>query len=225
MPAIAIDPVAAGGELDAVARNLAIYAWVVVTSANGAQAILSAAERVFTPLGASRWAAIGSATRRVLDDEGLVVDLQPTDSSAAGIAAELPVKSGDRVLLLRGDLADGELPAALRARGAVVDDVVAYRTREAPESSGSLLRSALTDGQLEAVLFTSGSTVRGLAALSAAEPSFDVTSIPAICIGPETAGEARRLGFVVLAEAPTRDAAALAATTAQALRAAGQEIR
>ena len=37
VPAIAIDPVAAGGELDAVARNLAIYAWVVVTSANGAQ--------------------------------------------------------------------------------------------------------------------------------------------------------------------------------------------
>jgi len=134
------------------------------------------------------------------------------------------VGPGDRVLLLRGDLADHELPDALRARGAEVDDVVAYRTVEAPDSSRRLLRRAIEAGRVDAVLFTSGSTVRGLVALAAAESLIDVTTIPAICIGPETAREADRLGFRVLADAPARGARALAATTAEALAAQQQEI-
>jgi uroporphyrinogen-III synthase len=224
VPAIAGAPVPPGGDLDRVAHDLASYHWVVVTSVNGVRAILSAAERVLTPLGAPRWAAIGAVTRRALDDEGITVELQPSRASATAIAAELPVGPGDHVLLLRGDLADHELPDSLRARGAEVDDVVAYRTIEAPDSSRRLLRRAMEGGRVEAVLFTSGSTVRGLVALAAAESLIDVTAIPAICIGPETAREAVRLGFRVLAEAPMRAARALAATTAEALAAQPQEI-
>jgi len=224
VPAIAVEPIAAGGELDAVARHLDRYTWVVVTSANGARAIVSAAGRASTPLGGLRWAAVGSATRAVLERDGIRVDLQPNQSSAAGIAAELPVHPGDHVLLVRGDLANHELPDALRGRGAEVDDVVAYRTREAPASSRPLLRQALADGRVDAVLFTSGSTVLGLVALADVE-SLEVISMPAICIGPETAREARLAGFRVIAEAPMRDAAALAATTAEALGAQPQETR
>jgi len=223
VPAIAVAPVPPGGDLDRVAHDLASYHWVVVTSVNGVRAILSAAERVLTPLGAPRWAAIGAATRRALDDEGIAVELQPSSASATAIAAELPVGPGDHVLLLRGDLADHELPDALRARGAEVADVVAYRTVEAPDSSRRLLRQAIEAGRVEAVLFTSGSTVRGLIALAATESFVDVTAIPAICIGPATTREAVRLGFHVLAEAPARGARALAATTAEAL-AQPQEI-
>ncbi len=225
VPAIVIDPVPPGEALDAAAHRLDRYAWVVVTSANGARALLSAAERVVAPLDAPRWVAIGSATRRVLEDEGIEVDHEPLRSSAAGIGAELPVRAGERVLLVRGDLADEGLPDALRARGAEVDTVVAYRTREAPASSRPLLRGAVDDGPLDAVLFTSGSTVRGLVALADAEALPGITSIPAICIGPETAAEARRAGFQVLAEATMRDAAALAATTVAALTTQLQEIR
>ncbi|MFV2062979.1 MAG: hydroxymethylbilane synthase, partial [Chloroflexota bacterium] len=224
VPAIAVTAVPPEGDLDHVASDLASYRWAVVTSANGARAILSAAKRVPTPLRAPRWAAIGDATRRALEDEGIEVKLQPSRANAATIAAELPVEPGDHVLLLRGNLADGELPDALRARGAEVDDVVAYRTVEAPDSPLRLLRQAIDTGSIDAVLFTSGSTVRGLVALVAAESSVDVTTIPAICIGPETAREADRLGFRVLAEAPSRGARALATTTAEALAAQPQEI-
>ena len=224
VPAIAIEPAEPGGALGAVAHRLDRYDWVVVTSANGARAILTAAERARTLLRAPRWAAVGVATRRVLEAEGLEVDLQPSRTSAAGIAAELSVGAGQRVLLLRGDLADHRLPEALRARGAEVDDVVAYRTREAPESSRRRLRQAIGDGPIEAFVFTSGSTVRGLVALAQAE-SLDLMSIPAICIGPETAAEARRVGFHVLAEAPNQDAATLAATTAEALARQPREVR
>lgn len=222
VPTIAVELEPAGGDLDAGARHLGFYTWVVITSTNGARAILKAAERVFTPFGASRLAAIGSATRRVLEVEDVDVAFQPTQSSSAALATELPVNPGDRVLIVRGDLADGDLAVGLRARGAEVDDVIAYRTREAPQASRALLRRALATGPVDAVVFTSGSTVRGLVKL-AADESTDVLAIPSVCIGPETADAARAAGFRVLAISGEPDSAALAAATAQALTLQPQE--
>jgi hydroxymethylbilane synthase len=224
VPTIALDLEPGGGDLDDAAHNIGYYAWVVVTSTNGARAFLKAAERVFTPFEASRFAIIGEATRRALEREGVGVDFLPSRSTASAIAAELPVAQGDRVLVVRGDLAESELAGTLRGRGAEVDDVIAYRTREAPETSRALLRTAVAGGPIAAVVFTSGSTVRGLLSLGQ-EESIAVRSLPAICIGPETADEARSAGFRVLAVSPTPDAAALAAATADALALQLQETR
>ena len=224
VPTIAVELEPAGGDLDAAAGQLHTYAWVVITSANGARAILKATERSFTPLDTPRWAALGPATRSVLEHKGIEVDHQPSHASTIAMAAELPVGRGDRVLVVRGNLGDDELATALRARGTVVDDVIGYRTGQAPESSGPLLRAAFADGSIDAVLFTSGSTVRGLEALARAE-ALDVNSIPAICIGPETAAEAVGAGFSVLAVSSTPDAVALADVTARSLASQEQEIR
>jgi hydroxymethylbilane synthase len=223
VPTIAVEFEPRHGDLDTAAGLLHTYAWVVITSANGARAILEAAERILTELGVPSWAAIGPATRRVLEREGIEVALEPSQSSAIALAVELPVGHGDRVLIVRGDLADDELAVALRARGAEVDDVVAYRTREAPDASGLLLRRALSEGPIAAVAFTSGSTVRGLVKLGWDE-SIDVLSIPSVCIGPETADEARAAGFQILAVSLAPDSVALAAATARALALQPQEI-
>lgn len=216
VPTIAIELEPAGGDLDGMVRHLGFYTWVVITSTNGARAILKAAERVFTPFEASRFAVIGAATRRALEREGVDVDFEPQRSSAAALAAELPVHRGDRVLVVRGNQSHGYLVTTLRRRGAEVEDVIAYRTREAPETSRHLLRVAVVGAPIVAVLFTSGSTVRGLVSLGRAE-SIDVRSMPAVCIGPATAAEAQKAGFSVLGVSPTPDAAALAAATAKAL--------
>ena len=133
VPTIAVEIDPPHGELDAAARCLHTYGWVVITSVNGARAILKAAERVFTALETPRWAAIGAMTRLALESEGIEVEFQPSEASSHALAEELPVLPGEQVLVLRGDLADEELPLGLRARGAWVDPVVAYRTREAPE--------------------------------------------------------------------------------------------
>lgn len=224
VPTIEVELEPSSGDLDDAARHLGFYAWVVITSTNGVRAFLRAAERVFTPFEASRFAAIGSTTRRALELEGIDVAFQPGDGSARVMAAELPVSRGEWVLVIRGNLADEEVPVALRARGALVDDIVAYRTHEGPASSRRLLRAAFTVGALDAVVFTSGSTVRGLVALADAE-SLDVRSIPAVCIGPETAGSARAAGFRILAVSPSAEASALADATAAALIKRQQAVR
>jgi len=215
VPAIAIESTPPGGNVDAAARRIHTYTWVVITSGNGARALLDAAERIPGEPGTASWAAIGPTTRRAIEQAGIEVGFQPSRASGIAMGAELPVATGDQVLVVRGDLADEELATALRARGAEVDDVVAYRTREAPETSRELLRTA-AEGPIAAAVFTSGSTVRGLVALGQAE-SIDVRVFPAVCIGPETADEARAAGFRVLAVSRTPGSAALAAATRLAL--------
>lgn len=224
LPTIEIEIASPGGALDEAARQLDAYAWVVITSANGARAIIGATRRATTTLDAPSWAAIGPMTRSVLEREGIGVAFQPSLSNGAAMAAEVPIAADDRVLVVRGDLADEALARVLRTRGAQVDDVIGYWTREGPQASRSLLRGALAEGPLDAVVFTSASTVRGLLALAGAELE-EVTSIPAVCIGPETAAEAARLGFRVVAVAATRDVAAVASATVTALAAPPQEVQ
>ncbi len=217
IPTIAIELDSPGGRLDTVACRLQAYSWVVVTSANGARAMIEAAARVSASLPGPRWAAIGSTTATTLEAAGIAVDFESDPASGAALGEQLPIGPGERVLHVHGDLAGPDLAVALRARGAEVDDVIAYRTLEAPEPSQGLLRAALAEGSIDAVVFTSGSTVRGLVALAQAE-QLDIASIPSVCIGIRTAAEARGAGFSVLAVSETPDANVLARTVARSLK-------
>ena len=217
VPAIAIELHAAGGSGDAAAPILDAGGWIVVTSANGAHAVLAAGGRDARRTNGPRWAAVGARTASVLERAGMSVDFQPSAANAAALGEELPVQPGDEVLLVRGDAADGSLPERLRARGAHVTDVVGYRTIEAPSRSRALLRQAFDAGRPAAIVLASGSAARGLVALGRTE-RVDVTSVPAVCIGPETASEATVNGFHVAATALRRDVASLAVATAAAVR-------
>ena len=197
------------------AASVERYDWIVVTSPNGARAVAAGRHHdglVTRP----RWAAVGPSTAAVLTGEGITVDFQPSRNDAGALAAELPVARGDRVLVVRGDLADPALVTGLRGRGAAVDDLVAYRTRPAPAPSRAILRDAVADGAIDGVIFTSGSTVDGFVQI-ADSIGLDVSAIPAVCIGPRTSRHAEQAGFSVLAVGSSRDAGALADATAAAL--------
>jgi hydroxymethylbilane synthase len=221
VPAIAIELCASGGELDRAVLGLERYAWVVVTSANGAAAIDQAHQRVGrdpAAVGRTRFAAVGRATAKALHTAGFRVDHEPPEANADSLAGSMPLQPGDRVLLPRADIADDRLPQALRARGADIDGVVAYRTVEAPPTSRPLLAAALAGERIDALVLTSGSTARGLLTLAAPDGADRIRRIPAICIGPRTAAEARALGFAVAAESPRQAAAALAELIADVVR-------
>ncbi|MDQ3870102.1 MAG: hydroxymethylbilane synthase [Chloroflexota bacterium] len=217
VPTIAIAAARERSALEEAAARLDRYAWVIVTSANGAQALVSAARSVGASLAVPRWAAVGSATARVLERHGVAVTVVPSRFSAASLAGEIPIGEGERVLLARADIAPDTLPRLLRASGATVDEVVAYRTLEAPVESARLLDSALAGPPIDAVVFTSGSTVRGLASLARPDRLQALRGIPAVCIGPESAREAAGHGFLVLAQPAKQEADAQADAVAQVL--------
>jgi uroporphyrinogen III methyltransferase/synthase len=85
----------------------------------------------------------------------------PEQFLAEQIAAGLPDAEGAAILLARADIADSRLVEGLRARGAVVDQFVAYRTLVADEDAGPL-RQQLAAAEIDVVTFASSSTVRNL---------------------------------------------------------------
>jgi uroporphyrinogen-III synthase len=200
---VAIQPPASYASLDAAIRALDGYDWAVFTSANGVTAFadrLAAAGRTVPPM--LRLAAVGRATAGVLAERVRAPDFMPRTALAQALGAEIEDVAGRRVLFPRGELASDALASTLRARGAVVDDVVAYRT-VAGGGAADLAR-LVRDGGIDAILFMSASSVHQL--LDALPPSPGAPLLgdrrPAvICIGPETARVAAESGLRVSAVA------------------------
>ena len=205
-PTVAIDTASSAADLDAMLARLAGAAWLVLTSANGAAALVARLGATGRHLSDTiRVAAVGPATADALEAAGIRVDHVPAAFLTTAIADGLGDLVGRRVVLARADAATAGLHDALVARGALVEEVVAYRTIEGPGASRYGLRDTLAT-DLAGIAFTSGSTVRGLLHLA---PNVD-RAIPAHCIGPVTAAEARRAGFEVATVADEHTTAGLA---------------
>lgn len=211
LPLIEIRPPLDGGPLDGALTRLGDYDWLVLTSAN---AVASVAER-WAALGLTgplpKVAVVGPATREALVAAfpGRQPDLEPAQSHRAEGLLEAFVSwdiAGRRVLLPSSDQARDLLAAGLRARGALVDTVVAYRTAP-PEGLGARLREALSKG-VDLVVFASPSAVEGFVAGAGAAAS----GAKAAVIGPVTEEAARKAGLEVVAVAAPSTAAGLVAS-------------
>ena len=99
-----------------------------------------------------------------------------------------------KLLVPRSEIARDTLTERMRALGASVDDVVAYRTT-VPQNSAERLRQIVTDG-VDAATFTSSSTVTNLARLLEGDLA-PLSGVVVACIGPATASTAREVGLKV----------------------------
>jgi len=230
VPTVALLPVEPPGALDRAVAELSSFDWVVLTSAAGANAVVEAARRrgpSEMDLEPPRWAAVGHATAAVLEAAGVRVSLIPEISRGAAITGALlsagPL-AGSRILLPRSDLADGALPQALRAAGATVVEVIAYRTVEGPAASEPALREALAAPDLRTIILCSGSAVRGLITLSAGTDGAQatgvhpvVTATPLVSIGPSTSAAIREAGLQVAVEASRQSVEGLVAAVEELL--------
>jgi len=196
-PTVRIAP-AESGPLDDALRALETFDWIVFTSANGVEAAfdrLAAAGRDARDVARRRVAAIGPATARALRERGVEPALVPERYVAEAILEALGDVRGLSFLLPRADIAREALAVGLRAKGAAVTEVAAYRTVAADGPPPDLSAA-------DAVTFTSSSTVRNFLASGAS-----VGRAKVVCIGPVTAATARELGLTVdaVAEAYTED--------------------
>jgi uroporphyrinogen-III synthase/uroporphyrinogen III methyltransferase/synthase len=122
--------------------------------------------------------------------------------------------SGQRILLARAAIARDVIPDTLRATGAIVDVVDAYRN-VMPASAPAHLRSALEQG-IAAATFTSSSSVTHLAAAAkAAGLAFPFAGVAAISIGPITTQTLREYNWEPAAEASPSDIPGLVAALAR----------
>ena len=164
--------------------------WVVFTSVNGVAAAPPAALAQIR----SKVAAIGPATAEALRLRGVEVAFVPSAYTTLALAHELPGPPG-RVLLLRAEIAGGDLEQVLGERGFRVERVDAYRT-EATDPGP--LTAALDEG-VDGVALTSASIAEAFAAAAGSPP--DTHGAAVFSIGPATSAACRRLGLSVAAEA------------------------
>lgn len=217
VPVLEIQPPTSYDALDSALRQLGRYHWLILTSTNAVRALADrAATRglQFSAIHPPQVAAVGAATAEEARKAGLPVVLVPEAYVGESLITALRGSiAGQRVLLARAAVARDLIPDALRAAGATVDVVDAYRNAM-PAAAPAQLHAALEQG-IDAATFTSSSSVTHLAeAAQTAGVPFPLPGVPAVSIGPITSQTLREYNWPPAAEATPHDILGLLAAVA-----------
>ena len=192
-PCIETSPILPCPAMTEALSRLSDYEWLVFTSPAGVSAFRAELDRLGKDgryLAGIRLAAIGTGTAKALREMGLTADYIPPVYDAEHLGKGLPAQG--KVLILRAEIGSPALTEALKERTIAYDDIAVYRTRyDNPRSQE--LRQALEEGALTCAAFTSASTVKGF--VSSVGEDADFSALTALCIGEQTAAQARAFGM------------------------------
>src|SRR5450755_3854588 len=197
--------------LDDALKNIKSYQWLILTSANGVEAMWERIRKLHITrrkLQHLKIAAIGPATKKAIVKHGLKVKMVPEEYVAESVVKGLKDEvKGKRVVLIRAKVARDVIPEELRAAGAEVDVVEAYET-VVPEKSRTRLRALMKQANRRphVVTFTSSPSAKNFAELlgsgEAGSPQPDwLKAVQFASIGPVTSATLRELGLPVSIEA------------------------
>lgn len=204
IPFIEIHDPSSFAPLDTAIRSVLTYDWLILTSVNGVEALMKRLRKLkFRPslLEELKIAAIGPATRKAIEEQGLRVAVTPKEYVAEAVVKALANRvRGKRVLLVRAKVARDVIPRELQKIARAVDVVEAYET-VVPEKSRERLSDALVDDRKRphVITFTSSSTVRNFVQLMGkreAKACFR-RGVRSASIGPVTSATLRELGLPV----------------------------
>ena len=222
-PAIRIAPPEDPALLQQAVRDAGLYGWLAFTSANGVHAFFHELREQggdARRLGSARVAAIGPATAAALRDNGIAPDVIAQEFVGEAVADAILARHGKgprplRVLLARAAVARDALPDRLRAAGAEVDVVAAYRTLPPLPEDATRLRSLIVDGGVDVVTFTSSSTVEQTLAAIGEGATAALAKLTVAGIGPITRDTALARGVRVDVMAESYTTAGLVTALAQ----------
>jgi uroporphyrinogen III methyltransferase/synthase len=208
MPVIRIEPIAASAEIESAMHAIADYDVIVLTSANGVDALagLMAARgmdaRSLRP--GQVVVAVGPGTAAALAGHGIRADIVPERFVGEGVldALQATPMDGRRVLIARARDARPVVADGLRGRGAHVDDVAVYETLAESPAADTVDAALCAD----VITFTAASTVTNtLAVLDHAQRERLAAGPRVVSIGPITSQAARDGGLDVVSEATDSD--------------------
>jgi len=199
MPTVEFAPPQNSSELDAAMAHFSNFDWILFTSQNAVRFFAKRLaehsstqgrfEQSMEPRAAGlRTAAVGPGTAEAANKEGFRVDYVAKNHTGESLARELAAElRSKRVLLPRSDRADDRLPSALRAAGAEVTEVAAYRTI-APKALDPHTLRRVRNAEVDAILFASPSALHNLQSwIPATELAAISQRVQFAAIGPTTA--------------------------------------
>ncbi len=185
--------------LDAAIRSIQQFDWMILTSAQAVRAVVKRGEELkLSPIRREnklQIACVGPVTAEAVQQAGFRVEYVAETHTGAALAEELGKRlQGAKVFLPRSDRANPDLPPALKRRGALVTEVIAYRTLRPTAVDERNLRQ-IAEGAADAVLFFSPSAVQHFAGLFGGEQLRALQDKLAItAVGPVTAKALREAG-------------------------------
>jgi len=192
VPTIRIAPPTERTPLVEALSGLSQYDWLVFTSPNGVTAFFDYFFKAFPDirdLGALRIAAVGPATAAKVREFHLTIDLMPSEFLTREIVksfADYQSIENMRILLMRAEVANLDLPKGLEDLGAIVDDVACYQTVPEEEDRNGAAAVFREEGA-DWITFTSSSTVENFhARFNLPEMMRKFPEMKLASIGPET---------------------------------------
>jgi uroporphyrinogen III methyltransferase/synthase len=225
-PLVSLAPAEDLSALDLALDRLAGYDAIVFTSANAVRFTASRAEQrgIALAAGTAQIVCVGPVTAQAALEAGFPVHRAPPARYDGEAVLEQLLADGEvrgrRFLLPRSDLARDALPDGLRAAGAEVDAVIAYRNAPAPIDR-DWLRGELVAGRLDALTFASPSAAQRFCALLDAPARAAAARCTIAAIGPVTARALASAGLPAHVVARSATASALVEELALALATRG----
>jgi uroporphyrinogen III methyltransferase/synthase len=208
---------------DRAMLNLDQYQWLVFTSSNGVDALVSRLrylKRDLRALGALKLAAIGPGTADTLRNYHLEPDLVPPEFRSESLATALrSLVSGQSVLLARADRGRDILREELAAVARVEQITIYSQTDGARPEPGVL--ELIRTGRMDYITFTSSNIARSFCRHlgDANRARIAAGQVRLVSISPVTSATIREMGLPVAAEATDfTTAGLLAALVAHAER-------
>ncbi|QOX63588.1 uroporphyrinogen-III C-methyltransferase [Anoxybacterium hadale] len=199
VPTIETDVILDNTALSEALKNIKNYHWIAFTSPFGVKIFFERLRELrvdIRSLTGLKFAAIGSATQKAIEEIGILVDLVPEiyEGRALGealshrvLADEQAAGVKQQILVPRAKIGTDEVVRPLKEAKLNYLDLPVYDTVEAPDHEFRWY-----DETVDYVAFTSASTVRGFVKLA---EGADFSKVQAACIGEQTAQEARKYGM------------------------------
>lgn len=194
-PLIEIKPVADLAALPQALSKLAPDDYLLVTSSNTANILTS----VSTKPNKIQIVSVGEETAKILQESNWPVALVPHHHRAEGVLEILTAEKvkGRRILFPRAAAAKPELAAGLRARGAIVEEIVLYETLAPTQQQLAPLQKALAENKIDVFTFASSSAVENYAQLCGAVGVQIAAQKIVAALGPVTAQTCQKFGLPV----------------------------
>jgi uroporphyrinogen III methyltransferase / synthase len=165
LPAIQIVDPDSWQDCDNAIWKLAEYYAVCFTSKNAVEKFVTRIRTIrpnaLHTLSDCKLFAVGEKTKSALHANGFSEVLAPQHASAEDLAAAIQKLgvAGQRILFPKSNIASHELPEQLRAAGATVDEVTAYKTVLPDPVKLDSVRQMLKEKKIDAATFFSPSSV------------------------------------------------------------------
>lgn len=163
LPALAIGAPSSWDPFDQGLQNLANTDWLILTSANGVEALFSRLQHLGLDgrsLAGCKIAVVGKKTAKTLQRYGITPDFTPTNFVADSLIDEFPEAPTNQTILFPRVETGGRdaLSQYFRQQGANLVEVAAYESR-CPNAIDPIAWQALKARRVDAITFASSKTV------------------------------------------------------------------